>query len=134
MTKEIMNRIVQFSANILRVKRYKTLIPKYYIKLSSYHCMRLRSFFFFWREWLWCRYEIQRIFLYVSEAILYNSNTVTLYGWQKILKIRVGGVDSNIDTVSQLFEVVNLCSVRLWRIFMQRSAWIRRSRGNVMLR
>jgi hypothetical protein len=27
----------------------------------------------------------------------------------------VGGVDSSVDTVSQLFEVVKLCSVRLWR-------------------
>ena len=51
--------------------------------------------------------------MYVSEAVLYNSYTVTLYGWQKISKIRVGGVDSSIDTVSQLSEVVNLCSVRL---------------------
>jgi hypothetical protein len=49
----------------------------------------------------------------VSEAVLYNSNTAALYGWQKISKIRVGGVDSSIDTLSQLFEVVNLCSVRL---------------------
>jgi hypothetical protein len=48
----------------------------------------------------------------VSEAVLYNSNAVTLYGWQKISKIRVGGVDSSIDTVSQLFEFVNFCSVR----------------------
>jgi hypothetical protein len=51
--------------------------------------------------------------LYVSEVGLYNSNTVILYGWQKISEIRVDGVDSNIDTVSQLFEVVNLCSLRL---------------------
>lgn len=107
-----MNRIMQFSPNILYVKRYKTLILKCWIKLSSYHCTKL---LFFFKEWLWCRYAIQSIFLYVSEAIHYNSFTVTLYGWQKISKIRVGGVDSSIDTVSQLFEVVNLCSVRLWR-------------------
>jgi len=51
--------------------------------------------------------------LYVSKAVLYNSYTVTLNGWQKISKIMVGGVDSSGDTVSQLFEVVELCSVRL---------------------
>ena len=38
--------------------------------------------------------------MYVSEVVLYNSYTVTLYGWQKISKISVGGVDSSIDTVS----------------------------------
>jgi len=111
--KEIINRIIQLSRNTLCVKRYKTLISKYWIKLSSYHCREIN--FFLKKEWLWCRYEIQRIFLYVSQAVLYNSYTVTLYGWQKISKIRVGGVDSSIDTVSQLSEVVNLCSVRLWR-------------------
>jgi len=52
-------------------------------------------------------------FLVRERSRFYYSYTVTLYGWQKVSKIRVGGVDSSIDTVSQLFEVVNLCSVRL---------------------
>lgn len=105
---------MQFSPNVLCVKRYKSLISKYSVKLSSYHCTKLHIFFPEMNSYDF-RYEVQRIFLYASEAVLYNSNTATLYGWQKVSKISVGGVDSSTDTASQLFEVVNLCSVRLWR-------------------